>query len=300
MRNTNTSLQVNDPILPPLVVALFGAGGKMGCRLTDNLMRRPEYDLRYVESGATRIELLAERGLTPTPRDDALRDADIVVLALPDRVLGSVARAIVPQLKSGAIVVCLDPAAPHAGELPERADIAYFVTHPCHPPIFGDEVGDARRDYFGGVLAKQNIVCALGQGTQAQYETGVLLACAMYAPVMTAHRVTVAQMALLEPAMAETVAACCITVIREAMDEVIKRGVPEAAARDFLLGHVNIPLAIVFGEVGSPFSDGAKLIIEHGKHLLFKPDWKNVFEPESVTAQVKAIVSGTLPETDTV
>jgi hypothetical protein len=59
------------------------------------------------------------------------------------------------------------------------------------------------------------------------------------------------------------------------------------------MGHVNIPLAIVFGEIGSPFSDGAKLIIEHGKHYLLRPDWKRVFEPEEVTAQVKAIVNGT-------
>ncbi len=27
-------------------------------------------------------------------------------------------------------------------------------------------------------------------------------------------------------------------------------------------------------QLSSPFSDGVKLIIEHGKHLLFKPDWK--------------------------
>ena len=33
----------------------------------------------------------------------------------------------------------LDAAAPHAGELPERDDVTYFVTHPCHPPIFNDE-----------------------------------------------------------------------------------------------------------------------------------------------------------------
>jgi hypothetical protein len=95
--------------------------------------------------------------------------------------------------------------------------------------------------------------------------------------------------------MAETVTACCATVIREAMDEAVRRGVPEEAARDFMLGHVNIPLAIVFGEISSPFSDGAKLIIEHGKHLLFKPDWKRVFEPESVKEQVEAIVRGTPP-----
>ena len=95
--------------------------------------------------------------------------------------------------------------------------------------------------------------------------------------------------------MAETVTACCLTVIREAMDEAIRRGVPPEAARDFLLGHVNIPLAIIFGEISSPFSDGAKLIIEYGKRRIFRPDWKGVFEPDSVKEQVKTIVSGQLP-----
>jgi len=107
--------------------------------------------------------------------------------------------------------------------------------------------------------------------------------------------VTVEQMAILEPAMAETVTACCITIIREAMDEAIRRGVPADAARDFMLGHVNIPLAIVFGEVNSPFSDGAKLIIEHGRREIFREDWKKVFEPESVRDQVRAIVENRTP-----
>ena len=63
---------------------------------------------------------------------------------------------------------------------------------------------------------------------------------------------------------------------------------PPEAARDFLLGHLNIELAIVFGQVGSPFSDGAKLIIEHGRRYLIKPDWKRVFEPEEVGRPVAA------------
>lgn len=277
-------------------IALFGAGGKMGCRLTDNLVRHPEYEMRYVEVSEGGLAELASRGLSPTPQAEALAEADAIILALPDRVLGRVAQEIVPQVNSGALVITLDPAAAHAGELPQRADIAYFVTHPCHPPVFNyDATPDERRDFFGGVKAPQAIVCALMQGTNADYKYGEQIARAMYAPVTRSHRVTVEQMAILEPAMAETVAACCITIIREAMDEAIKQGVPPEAARDFMLGHVNIPLAIVFGEIGSPFSDGAKLIIEHGKHLLFKPDWKRVFEPESVKEQVMAIVKGTPP-----
>ena len=62
-----------------------------------------------------------------------------------------------------------------------------------------------------------------------------------------------------------------------------------------MMGHVNIPLAIVFGEAGNPFSDGAKLIIEYGRQRVLQPDWKKVFEPESVREQVRTIVSGKLP-----
>lgn len=278
-------------------IALMGAGGKMGCRLTDNLKKDPHFAMRYVEVSEAGMARLAERGLTPTPQEKALAEADIVILALPDRILGAVAREIVPQIKPGTLVMTLDPAAPYAGEMPLRADIAYFVTHPCHPPVFNyDATPEQRRDFFGGVSAPQAIVCALLQGPEADYVRGEEVAVAMYAPVTRSHRVTVEQMAILEPAMAETVAACCITIIKEAMEEAIARGVPADAARDFLLGHVNIPLAIVFGEIGSPFSDGAKLIIEHGRHYLFKPDWKErVFSPESVKAQVAAIVHARPP-----
>jgi Arc/MetJ family transcription regulator len=278
-------------------ITLFGAGGKMGCRLTDNLKDDPKYRLLCVEVSEAGVANLKERGLAPTAQEAALSEADVVILALPDRIIGRIAHAIVPRMQPGALLMTLDPAAPHAGELPERADVSYFVTHPCHPPVFNDESGDARRDFFGGVLAKQNIVCALMQGPESDYARGEAVARAMYAPVMNAHRVTVEQMAILEPAMAETVAACCITIIREAMDEAIRRGVPADAARDFMLGHVNIPLAIVFGEVSSPFSDGAKLIIEHGRQMLFHPDWRErVFAPESVKEQVVAIVQGTPPK----
>ncbi|MEI6430756.1 MAG: phosphogluconate dehydrogenase C-terminal domain-containing protein [bacterium] len=277
-------------------VALFGAGGKMGMRLTRNLAKNPAYQMLYVEVSDTGNESLAEFGLAPTPQSDALQSADIVILALPDRIIGKVAHEIVPIIRAGVMVMTLDPAAPYAGDLPDRGDISYFVTHPCHPSVFNyDATPDERRDFFGGVKAPQAIVCALMQGPEEDYARGEALASAMYAPVTRSHRVTVEQMAILEPAMAETVAACCITIIREAMDEAIKRGVPEEAARDFLYGHVNIPLAIVFGEIGSPFSDGAKLIIEHGKRYLFKSDWKRVFEPEEVKAQVTAIVRGTPP-----
>jgi hypothetical protein len=271
-------------------IALLGAGGKMGCRIADNLRRHPDYRMRYVEIGEAGVERLRQRGLETTPRDEALAEADAVILAVPDNRIGPIAQEIVPKLKSGTMVIGLDPAAPYSGLLPERADIAYFIAHPCHPPVFNNENDpEARRDFFGGVKARQNIVCTLMQGSNGDYELGESIARAMYAPVMKAHRVTVEQMAILEPVLVETTAATCITMIKEAMDEAIRRGVPADAARDFLLGHINIELAIVFGEAGNPFSDGALKAIERAKSIIFRPDWKRVFEPEDLRESIALI-----------
>src|SRR5690554_2630959 len=148
-----------------LKVALLGAGGKMGCRITDNIKDMPEYEVRYVEVSEPGRQNLAQRGLLVTAQDDALRDADAVILALPDRLIGRLSRDIVPALKPGAMVVSLDPAAAHAGVIPLREDVTYFVTHPCHPPLFNDETEpEAMTDWFGGITAKQHIVCALHRG----------------------------------------------------------------------------------------------------------------------------------------
>jgi hypothetical protein len=271
-------------------IALLGAGGKMGCRIADNLRHHPEYRMRYVEVGEAGLERLRQRELAATPREEALAEADVVILAVPDNLMGTIARDVVPRLKKGALVLGLDPAAPCAGVIPMREDLAYFIAHPCHPPLFNDETDpEARRDFFGGLKAKQNIVCALMRGSEDDYALGEAIARAMFAPVMKAHRMTVEQMALLEPGLVETTAATCITILKEAMDEVIRRGVPAAAARDFLLGHIQIELAIIFGEAGFSFSDGALTAIERARSRLFRPDWKNVFEPENLRASIEAI-----------
>jgi hypothetical protein len=263
-------------------IALFGAGGKMGCRITDNL-KNGEYPVFYVEVSETGIANLRQRGLEPTPQDRALGEADVIVLAVPDNLIERISREIVPALKPGALVVCLDPAAPCANRIATREDVSCFVTHPCHPPVFNDETDpEARRDYFGGIKAKQNIVCALFHGPEEDYARGEAIARRMYAPVMSAHRVTVEQMAILEPALSETTSQTCLQVVREALDEAIRRGVPPEAARDFILGHINIQLAIFFGEVNVQFSDGARKAMDRARAQIIQPDWKKVFEPENI------------------
>ena len=197
----------------------------------------------------------------------ALAGTDVVILAIPDNLIGRVSHAIAPSLAAGTMLIALDAAAPFAGDMPKRDDLVYFVAHPCHPPIFNDETtAAAKRDYFGGIAAKQHIVCSLMQGPDSAYALGEDIARRMYAPVMRSHRVSVPEMAILEPVLSETVGATCISVIREALDEAVRRGVPEQAAKDFIEGHLTIEIAILFGHLpGAQFSDGAKRAIENAK-----------------------------------
>ena len=69
----------------------------------------------------------------------------------------------------------------------------------------------------------------------------------------------------------------------------MKRGVPEEAARDFLLGHLNVLGAVIFGEVQGVFSDACNKAIEFGIPALMKDDWKRVFEPQEIADSIKRI-----------
>lgn len=271
-------------------IALFGAGGKMGCRLSKNLLDS-RFSVRHVEvSEAGTSRLKSELGISTVSPETALAGADVVILAVPDTVIGKVAAQISPQLGKGTMVVVLDAAAPFAGHLPERDDLTYFVTHPCHPPIFNDETDIvSKRDFFGGVHAKQHIVSALMQGPENAYALGEEIAKVIWAPVMRSHRVTVEQMALLEPGLSETVCASLLVVMRDAMNEVVARGVPAEAARDFLLGHMNVLGAVIFKEVDGVFSDACNKAIQFGVPALMRDDWKKVFEPQEIADSIRRI-----------
>ena len=271
-------------------IALMGAGGKMGTRLSTNL-QDSEFRVRHVEvSEAGRARLKDGLGIDCVSAEDAVPGADAVILAVPDTVIGKVAHAIEPMLVPGTLVIALDAAAPFAGHLPDRDDLHYFVAHPCHPPIFNDETtAEARADHFGGVHAKQHIVSALMQGPESAFELGERIARAIYAPVMRAHRLTVEQMALLEPGLSETGAATRLAGMREALDDVVRRGVPHEAARDFLLGHMNIEIAVLFDEIDGVFSDAANKAIANATPKIFQPDWLRVLEPDEIADSIRRI-----------
>ncbi len=271
-------------------IALIGAGGKMGYRLSRNL-QGSAFEVRHVEvSEAGRARLAAELGIDFVSAEQALDGARAVILAVPDTLIGKVSASLSPLLASGTMVITLDAAAPFAGHLPQREDLEYFVTHPCHPPIFNDESDPAaRHDHFGSLHARQSIVSALMQGPDEAFDLGEQIARTIYAPILRSHRVSVEQMALLEPGLSETVCATLLTVMREAMDEVVNRGVPAEAARDFLIGHMNIIGAVVFDEVEGVFSDACNKAIEQGKARLMRPDWKSVFEREQIAESIRLI-----------
>lgn len=271
-------------------LALFGAGGKMGIRSALNLLNA-DFEVAHVEiSDAGQARVKAEIGVDCVAADEALKGADIILLAVPDTAIRAVSHAIIDKVEPGAMLICLDAAGPFAGHLPDRSDVTYFITHPCHPPIFNDEeTPEGRNDHFGGIAAKQGIVNALMQGPEEHYALGEEVGKAIYAPVARSYRVTVDQMALLEPGLSETVCATLIAVMKEALDEVVARGVPEDAAKDFLLGHMNILAAVTFGKVDGVFSDACNLAIKFGKPVLMKDDWKRVFEPDEIADSIQRI-----------
>ena len=270
-------------------VALIGAGGKMGMRCVDNL-KESVYEVSYLEVNPEAIARLKEKGVEVSNPQTAIPEADILILAVPDIAIKAVSHELVPLAKPGAMVVALDPAAPLAGHLLTRDDLSYYVTHPSHPSVFSWEpTEEAFKDYYGGILAKQTVVSALMQGVEEDYQRGDQLTHVIFAPVVINHRITVEQMGILEPAFSETLSSTCINKIRLGLDEVVKKGVPYEAARDFILGHINIQLAVLFGELPIKFSDAAIKALERADGILFKDDWQKIFEPEDVMEQIKAI-----------
>jgi D-apionate oxidoisomerase len=266
-----------------LSVAVLGAGGKMGFRVTKKLVDAG-HDVRAVEVADAGRKRLAEAGIVATDADGGIKDARVVVLALPDNIIGKVSHEIAPKLVAGTMMVILDAAAPYADALPKnRPDLTYFVGHPCHPPLFNEETDmAARKDYHGGV-AKQSIVCALMQGPEADYAVGEEVCKTMWSPIIRCHRVSVEQLAILEPGLSEMVAMPFVDTMVEAVEECeAKYGIPREAALDFLIGHLNVEIAMWFGYSPKVPSDAALRLMRFAKGVVVKDNWRDALSPAKV------------------
>jgi len=270
-------------------VAILGAGGKMGARALEKLAPAG-HKLLLCEADAHKAGELRDRGFEVTPAEQAAREADFVLMAVPDALIGQIARRLIPLLKPGGVLIMLDAAAAYLGEIPSRPDVTAMIVHPCHPPFFTEQATpEARRDYFGGI-AWQDLLVSLIEGEEERFQQGVSLCRQVFSPVRTAHRVTPEQFAMLEPAMSEIIVAAAAAWMKESLEEAVRRGVPREAAEAFMAGHAQIAMAIVFGAEKSPFSDAAKRAIEWGTRHYISPNWREIFEPEKLRAAIREIL----------
>jgi hypothetical protein len=263
-------------------IAVIGAGGKMGMRVSNNL-QKTDHTVYYSENSPAGQERVTATGRTVTDTETAVADADVVILAVPDVALGAVSAVVVPQLKAGTIVLTLDPAAAYANLLFKRDDIEYAVAHPCHPSVFVERhTPEEYADTFGGIAAKQEVVAALESENEQARVVAEEVIRVIYAPVIDVHWVTVKQLAYLEPTLVETVACMVGDLLREALHETVHTvGVPEAAARAMLLGHTQVALANTL-KGDNPFSDACLIAMEYGRESIIKDDWKKIFSDDQL------------------
>lgn len=71
------------PFTDVYTIAVIGAGGKMGMRISNNLVKTP-HRVRYVENSPTGQQRTLDAGRELTDASSAVADADIVVFAVPD------------------------------------------------------------------------------------------------------------------------------------------------------------------------------------------------------------------------
>ena len=83
-----------------LNIAVIGAGGKMGMRVSNNLVKTA-HNVAYAENSPAGQERVTATGRTLTDSADAVANADIVIYAVPDLALRAVTSQLVPLMKVG-------------------------------------------------------------------------------------------------------------------------------------------------------------------------------------------------------
>ena len=263
-------------------VAVVGAGGKMGTRVSNNFAKS-DYQASYVETSPAAAERVKDAGRELTDLETAVSGADVIVLAVPDIALGPVTETIAPMLQQGSIVITLDPAAAYAGLLKTIDGVAYLCAHPCHPSVFLERTSPEQwADTFGGQAAPQEVVAARQSGTDAQQALGDEVIRCMYGPVIDVHWVTVKQLAQLEPTLVETVGCMVGQFLKDVMDHAINEvGIPEPAVKAIFYGHVYIALTNAL-RGSNPFSDACLLAMDYGREAVIKDDWARIWDDEDL------------------
>jgi hypothetical protein len=262
-------------------IGILGAGGKMGMRIGANLKKLPN-EIFYIENAEAGIKRLDEIGFEVSAPTAVMGQLDLLILAVPDLYINKITAEVVPDMKSDAIVLLLDPAAAYMDQVCIREDLHYTVIHPCHPALFKDQPTlEGYNDHFGGIAGLQDIVSTHWKGTRDKYELACDVVREMFAPVDQIFEITLKQMAFLEPSVVEVCGLSLVSVFKELVEEMDKRGIPKEAGMSFLLGHIKIELAILL--LGSnPASDAAMIAMDYGKDKIIKADWKKVLTDESL------------------
>ncbi|MBS7613118.1 oxidoreductase, partial [Candidatus Bathyarchaeota archaeon] len=259
-----------------------------GSYITDRLLKG-DYAILLCEKdeGLIRIQ---KKGLKAVKMEEAVPISDIIIMAVPDDKIGDLSKTIVPMMRRNATMILLDAAAAYIGDVYLRDDCSFIVVHPCHPQLFQEqESAEAYRDFFGGI-AKQDIVIALLHGREEDLKVVEKICKEIFAPVVTCHRLTVDKIAILEPIASEVVVGAASYLMREAFNEAVKLGVSEEAARAFLLGHIRILLAVLFGESPHKISKAAENAIRYGCNRILKPDWKKVFDIREIGEIIREVL----------
>lgn len=265
-----------------LTIAVIGAGGKMGMRVSNNLVKT-HHDVSYVENSPNGQVRVQDAGRQLSEATDVVPNADIVIFAVPDLALQSVTASMVPLMKPGAISLTLDPAAAYAGLLTRRDDVINAVTHPCHPSVFLERTTkEEYADTFGGIAAPQDAIAAIESDDPVKKEIVETTVRVIFAPVVDVHWVTVKQLAQLEPTLVETIACMVGELLKDSLHEAVHTmGIPEAAARSILLGHTQVALANTL-RGDNPFSDACRIAMDYGRESIVRDDWKKIFQDDEL------------------
>lgn len=266
---------------PSLTIAIVGAAGKMGTRVSNNL-NLTDATIYYCEASEHGKAELEKLGREISVVEEVAAECDVVILAVPDIALGPISKNVVPLMKQGSVLLTLDPAAAYAGLLERAEGVALACAHPCHPSVFLEREGDQWNDTFGGISAPQEVVAAIEDNDERQKAIADEVIRAQYAPVIDVHWVTVKQLAQLEPTLVETTGCMIGAFLKDSMDHAVNvAGIPEPAVKAMFYGHIYIALTNAL-RGSNPFSDACLLAMDYGREAIIKDDWKRIWEDEDL------------------